>query len=118
MRVACEVARRPSFESDEKHHFKYSIKSAQCCPMEELGTLFYPRFTLIRHPALAVIPKSTDYMRIIIVDEELPPPIDIHLIRGVIPDKMHEMPYDSGWLMHLQEIAALESLVCTSAQAF
>lgn len=86
--------------------------------MEGLGTLFNPRFTLSRHPALAILPKSTNYMRIIIVDQELPPPIDMHPIRCVIPDEMHEMPYDSGWFMHLQEIVALESLVCTTAEVF
>ena len=86
--------------------------------MEKLGTLFYPRFTLSRHPALAIIPKNTDYMRIIIVDEELPPPIDMHPIKCVIPDKMHEMPYDSSWFVHLQEIVALDSLVCTAAAVF
>lgn len=116
--VTCEVAPRPSFESDEKHHFKYSIKSAQCYHMERLGAVFYPRFTLSGHSSLAIIPKSTNYIRIIIVDEGLPPPIDIHLIRAAIPDRVDVMPYDSDWRMHLQEMVALESLVCILAVAF
>ena len=80
--------------------------------MEKLGALFFPRFTLSSHPDLLIIPKSTDYMRIIIVDEELPLPVDMHLIRCVIPDAIHKMPYDPGWYMHLQEMIKLESLVC------
>ena len=64
-----------------------------------------------------MIPKSTNYIRIIVVDEELPPPMDMHLIRGAIPDIMHWMPYDSGWFMHLQEMIELESVVCTLAES-
>ena len=78
---------------------------------------FFPRFTLSNHPNLVMIPKTTNYMRIIVVDEELPLPVDMHLIRGAIPDIIHEMPYDSGWFMHLQEMTKLESLVCTLADA-
>ena len=115
--VACETTPRPLFEGDEKHHFKYSIKSAQCYHMEKLGVQFFPRFTLSNHPGLVMIPKTTNYMRIIVVDEELPPPVDMHLIRGAIPDRIHEMPYDSGWFMHLQEMTELESLVCALVDA-
>ena len=58
-----------------------------------------------------------NYMRIIVVDDELPLPIDMHLIRGAIPDRIYEMPYDSDWFTHLQEMIKLESLVCTLAEA-
>jgi hypothetical protein len=85
--------------------------------MEKLGEHFSPRFTFSSHPGLVMIPKSTAYMRIIIVDEELPLPIDMHLIRGAIPDIMHKMPYDSGWSIHLQEMTEMESVVRTSAEA-
>ena len=115
--MACETTDHPLFEGDEKHRFKYSIKSAECYQMERLGVHFYPRFTLSNLPRLATIPKTANYMRIIVVDDELPPPIDMHLIRGVIPDKIHEMPYDSDWFIHLQEMTELESLVCTLAEA-
>lgn len=64
-----------------------------------------------------MMPKSTNYIRIIVVDEELPPPIDMYLIRGAIPDIVHRMPYDSGWLVHLQEMIELESVVCTLAES-
>jgi hypothetical protein len=86
--------------------------------MEKLGVLFNPRFTLSSHAGLAIIPKSTDYMRIIAVDEELPLPIDMHLIRSIVPDRVHEMPHDSSWYFHLQEMVALESLVCALTQFF
>jgi len=115
--VACETTNRPLFEGDEKHHFKYSIKTAQCYQMEKLGVQFFPRFTLSNHPGLATIPKITNYMRIIVVDDELPLPLDMHIIRGAIPDRIHEMPYDSDWFMHLQEMTKLESLVCTLTEA-
>jgi hypothetical protein len=115
--VTCETTPRPLFEGDEKDYFKYSIKSAQCYHMEKLGAHFFPRFTLLSHPGLVMIPKSTNHMRIIVVDEGLPLPVDMHLIRGAIPDIMHAMPYDPGWFMHLQEMIELKDLVCTLAEA-